>query len=218
MKPVALFDRERRSSQDASTPTHISGQGISSHKITDYIVRNHATRELVPLVLSGRSITTDFTWDYGSVSILGRNGDVVCNAVANAILGAMGSRAIDTGGEGHDAQLRSSEEELVLALSSAKRRGYVACSAHVNIIAVRPDLSDHLEGIRESLSFILDTPKEFVGVHSTGAHGLPIIASSDSISAIAIVTLQRIARGREKNVGDREHVMPIIGRLWHADK
>jgi 2-C-methyl-D-erythritol 2,4-cyclodiphosphate synthase len=117
------------------------------------------------------------------------DGDVVCHAVADALLGAavlddVGMHFPDTDPA---TQGISGSELLFRTAALVREGGFAAVSCDATVICERPSIGAHREALRASLADALGVPIERVSVKATRPEGLGL--SGDGIGCIAIATI-----------------------------
>lgn len=121
------------------------------------------------------------------------DGDAVCHAITDAVLGAAGLG--DIGGMFPDRdpanQGRDSVEMLALAVSRAKDRGYRIVQVDVTVITESPRLETHKEAMRDRLSVSLGVGPGDVSVKAKTNEGMGWIGRGEGIACIAVATLAR---------------------------
>jgi 2-C-methyl-D-erythritol 2,4-cyclodiphosphate synthase len=115
------------------------------------------------------------------------DGDVVCHAVADALLGAAGLGDIgehfpdtDPGYEGIGGL-----ELLARAASMLADRGLAPMGCDLTLVAERPRVSDRRDEMRRNLAGILTLPVDRVSVKATRPEGLGL--SGDGAGCFAVV-------------------------------
>jgi 2-C-methyl-D-erythritol 2,4-cyclodiphosphate synthase len=152
------------------------GQGIDVHKFDD-------SR---PLILGGVRIS-----DTGGLA--GHSdADAVLHAVTDALLGAAGAGDIGHYFPSTDERWRNAESSRFLA--EAKRiviemDGEIA-NIDITIIAQRPKLAAHRDGIQAKVAHLLDIPSGHVNVKATTTDHLGFIGREEGICAMAIVAIE----------------------------
>lgn len=145
-----------------------------------------------PLVLGGLRIEA-------SVHLAGHSdGDAVCHALTDAILGAAGLGDIgalfpDTAAENAG---RDSAEMLALALERVVASGWAVAQVDVAVIAEHVKIAPHREAMRERLAAVLGVEARDVSVKGKTNEGMGWIGRGEGIAVIAVATLtDRDARG-----------------------
>lgn len=121
------------------------------------------------------------------------DGDAVCHAITDAVLGAAGLG--DIGGMFSDKDPlnrgRDSVEMLTLAVRRAKDKGYRIVQVDVTIVTESPRLEAHKEAMRERLADPLGVSPGDVSVKAKSNEGMGWIGRGEGIACIAVATLAR---------------------------
>ena len=140
-----------------------------------------------PLILGGITIPFDNHLHGHS------DGDAVCHAITDAVLGAAGLG--DIGGMFSDKDPlnkgRDSVEMLALAVRRAKDKGYRIVQVDVTIVTESPRLEPHKEAMRERLAVPLGLGTGDVSVKAKSNEGMGWIGRGEGIACIAVATLAR---------------------------
>jgi 2-C-methyl-D-erythritol 2,4-cyclodiphosphate synthase len=139
-----------------------------------------------PLKLGGVLIPSD-------VGLLGHSdGDAICHAVTDAILGASGLGDIgemfpdtDPANKGRD-----SIELLAVAVKRIATAGYLVNQVDVTVIAEAPRLLPHREKIRTRLASALGIEPASVSVKGKSNEGMGWIGRKEGLACIAVATLK----------------------------
>ena len=117
------------------------------------------------------------------------DGDVVCHALADALLGASGLGDIGEHFPEDDPRIEgiAGLELLARTVAKVRVRGFEASSADLTVIADRPVISPRREEIRRHLAATLGVLVEQVSVKATRPEGLGL--SGDGAACIALVVL-----------------------------
>ena len=126
----------------------------------------------------------------GEPALLGHSdGDVVCHAVADALLGAaamgdVGELLPDT-----DPTLAGigGDEVLARTLASLAEAGWSPASLDVTVLCERPSIAPRRREIRERLAAIVGVPVERVSVKATRPEGLGLTGDGVGCFALAVV-------------------------------
>lgn len=144
----------------------------------------HAWADDRPLMLGGVSFP-------GEPGLLGHSdGDAVCHALADALLGAAGLGDIgqhfpDTDPGFADIAGTDLLGRVVMALAD---RGLAPATCDVTILAERPRIAPRREEIRSALSAVLRVPSEAVSIKATRPEGLGL--SGDGVGCFAVATVR----------------------------
>jgi 2-C-methyl-D-erythritol 2,4-cyclodiphosphate synthase len=140
-----------------------------------------------PLLLGGVTIPFDNHLHGHS------DGDAVCHALTDAILGAAG--AGDIGGMFSDKdpanQGRDSMQMLALAVARVRGMGYRLANADVTIITESPRLEPFKDAIRQKLAGACDVSVEVMSVKAKSNEGMGWIGRGEGIACIAVASLIR---------------------------
>ena len=118
--------------------------------------------------------------------------DMVCHAVADAILGAIAEGDIGKHFPDTDHKYRHISslillEQVVEILN--KRKGKIS-NLDVTIIAERPKLSPFTDKMRENLSRVLDALEATVSIKCSTNNGLGFIGEGKGMACIAVVLIE----------------------------
>jgi len=139
-----------------------------------------------PLKLGGVLIPSE-------VGLLGHSdGDAVCHALTDAILGAAGIGDIgelfpdtDPANKGRD-----SIEMLEVAVKRVAAKGYIVSQVDVTVITESPRLAPHRESIRARLGAALGIESTSVSVKGKSNEGMGWIGRKEGLACIAVATLK----------------------------
>lgn len=138
-----------------------------------------------PLVLGGITIPFDNHLQGHS------DGDAVCHALTDAILGAAGMGDIGEMFSDRDpANLgRNSVEMLTVALDRAMARGFRLQQADITIVTESPHLMDYKVMMRERLGAALGVNPAMISVKAKSNEGMGWIGRGEGLACIAVATL-----------------------------
>lgn len=121
------------------------------------------------------------------------DGDAVCHALTDAVLGAAGLGDIGQMFSDKDPanRGRDSIDMLALAVSRAKDKGYRIVQVDVTIITESPRLEAHKDPMRERLAVPLGVSANDVSVKAKSNEGMGWIGRGEGIACIAVATLAR---------------------------
>jgi len=143
---------------------------------------------LVPgrrLILGG----VEIPWDKG---LLGHSdADVVCHALSNALLGAIGEGDIGKHFPDSDPRYKdaASLELLQAVMGLVKARGFRVGNADLTILAERPKLAPYREEMQKRLAEVLEVEPTAVNLKATTAEKLGFIGREEGMLAEAVVLL-----------------------------
>lgn len=140
-----------------------------------------------PLVLGGVRIPFDRGLQGHS------DGDAVCHALTDAILGAAAAGDIGEMFSDRDPanQGRDSVEMLRLAVARVRQAGFQVAQADITVIAEAPKLAPHRAAMVERLAAALEVGIEDVSVKGKTNEGMGWIGRGEGIACIAVATLVR---------------------------
>lgn len=115
--------------------------------------------------------------------------DVVCHAVADALLGAAGLGDIGEHFPEGDPEVAGigGLDLLARTVAAVRDRGLVPWSADVTVVAERPAIAPHREEMRRNLAAALGVPVDRVSVKGSRPEGLGL--SGDGAACIALAVL-----------------------------
>ena len=118
--------------------------------------------------------------------------DVVCHALSNALLGAIGAGDIGEHFPDSDPQYRgvSSLGLLRVVMDMVKGRGYRVSNADVTILAQAPKLVDSKAAMRRNLAGALEVAPSDVNLKATTGEKLGFVGREEGIRAEAVVLLE----------------------------
>ncbi len=154
------------------------GQGVDMHR-------------LVPgrkLILGG----VEIPWDKG---LLGHSdADVVCHALSNALLGALGEG--DIGRHFPDSDLRykgaASLELLRVVMELVKTRGFRVGNADLTILAEKPKLAPYREEMQKRLAGVLEVEPTAVNIKATTGEKMGFVGREEGMMTEAVVLLESV--------------------------
>jgi len=138
-----------------------------------------------PMRLGGVDIPSD-------VVLVGHSdGDAICHALTDAILGAAAAGDIGEMFADTDAanRGRDSVEMLEAALARVERLGWRVGNVDVTVIAERPKVGPHRARICERLAAALRVGVECVSVKGKTNEGMGWVGRGEGLACIAVATL-----------------------------
>ena len=141
------------------------------------------------LILGGLHIP----WDTGLAGH--SDADVVCHALSNALLGAIGAGDIGQHFPDSDPQYRgaSSLGLLRVVMALVKQRGFRLGNADITVFAQQPRLAPYRQAMREQLAAALDAEPAAVNIKATTGEKLGYIGRGEGMLAEAVVLLESVA-------------------------
>jgi 2-C-methyl-D-erythritol 2,4-cyclodiphosphate synthase len=140
-----------------------------------------------PLVLGGVRIPFDRGLQGHS------DGDAICHALTDAILGAAAAGDIGAMFSDRDPanKGRDSVEMLRLAVARVRQAGFRVAQADITVIAEAPKLAPHRAEMVERLAAAMDVGVGDVSVKGKTNEGMGWIGRGEGIACIAVATLVR---------------------------
>ena len=145
----------------------------------------HRFAEGRPLILGGVEIPHSHGLDGHS------DADVLCHAIADAILGAIGERDIGHHFPNDDESIRGiSSLEIVRKAAElvAAQRGRVL-NIDASLIAEAPKVSPHLDAMKANLAKAIGIAEKRVGVKATTNEQMGFIGRREGIAAMAVASV-----------------------------
>ena len=140
-----------------------------------------------PLILGGIQIGNSSGLEGHS------DGDVLCHAIIDSILGASALGDIGQHFPEKSVELGASSLNLLkLAVQKVRDAGWLIENLDATIVAQAPRLSGYLMPIREEISKILEVDLSRVSVKVTSEDGLGYTGNREGILAMAVVSLEVI--------------------------
>jgi 2-C-methyl-D-erythritol 2,4-cyclodiphosphate synthase len=138
----------------------------------------------------GRTLSLGGVLFEGEPGLAGHSdGDVVCHALADALLGAAGSGDIGELFPDTDPRVAgiAGLDLLARTVDAVREHGLAPWSADVTVIAERPRVAPHREEMRRNLAAALGVAVERVSVKASRPEGLGL--SGDGAACLALAVL-----------------------------
>ena len=118
--------------------------------------------------------------------------DVLCHAIADAILGAIGERDIGHHFPNNDESIRgiSSLEIVRKAAQFVTAQNGRILNIDASLIAEAPKISPHLDAMKANLAAALGIPAQRVGVKATTNERLGFVGRKEGIAAMAVAAVE----------------------------
>jgi 2-C-methyl-D-erythritol 2,4-cyclodiphosphate synthase len=149
---------------------------------------SHRTVEGRRLVLGGEHIPS-------TVGLKGHSdGDALCHAVTDAILGAAARGDIGQHFPDSDPQYRDADslELLRRAVAVVRAAGFAIENVDAVVIAERPKLAPHIAQIRARLAGALEVPVDAVSVKGKTNEGMGEIGRGEGMAVHAVALLRKV--------------------------
>ena len=145
----------------------------------------HRFAEGRPLILGGVEIPHSHGLDGHS------DADVLCHAIADAILGAIGERDIGHHFPNDDESIRgiSSLEIVRKAAELVAVQGGRVLNIDASLIAEAPKVSPHLYSMKANLAKAIGIAEKRVGVKATTNEQMGFIGRREGIAAMAVASV-----------------------------
>ena len=119
------------------------------------------------------------------------DGDVLCHAVTDALLGAAGIGNIGELFPDNDPSLKgaSSLQFLEKSAELVRRHGFVIGNIDSNILAERPKLLPYFPAMKEAMARALEITPGQIQVKAKTMEGLGLVGSEQAIAAQAIAAI-----------------------------
>lgn len=146
----------------------------------------HRLRPGRKLVLGGVHIP----WDKGLIGH--SDADVVCHALSNALLGAIGAGDIGQHFPDADPQYSGALSLGLLrgVVEMVKARGFRLGNADITVFAERPKLAAYRQAMQERLAAVLEAEPAAVNIKATTGEKMGYIGREEGMMAEAIVLLE----------------------------
>jgi len=139
-----------------------------------------------PLILGGVKIES-------TIGVEGySDGDIVIHAVVDAILGALAIGDIGKYFPSNEKKWKNVKSELFIinTLQKMKKLNYIIGNIDVNVILQKPVISKYIMKIKNSLSKLLEIPKNKISIKATTTDGLGFVGKKEGIVSTATVLLE----------------------------
>jgi len=119
--------------------------------------------------------------------------DVLCHAITDAIIGALGLGDIGGHFPDNDPQWKDavSTELLKYILGLVRMNGYSVAWVDTTIIAEQPPISPFIDAIKESLS-VTGIPPGNINIKAKTNEGMGFIGRGEGIAAYAVCQIEKI--------------------------
>ena len=175
--PDDLTMAEHLTSGSAGAPVLRIGNGYDLHRLVPGR----------PLILGGVRIPFEKGLEAHS------DGDVICHAVTDAVLGAAGAGDIGRHFPDTDSAWKGADSIELLRRASAiiGDAGYAIVNVDVVVIAQKPKLAPHVEAIRGNVAGALGCDASQVSVKGKTNEGVDSMGAGESIAVHAVALLNR---------------------------
>lgn len=184
--PVMIVEGDERNVK-ITTPDDLAHAreraGLTPRVGTGYDL--HRLVEGRPLVLAGVTIP----FERGPLGH--SDGDVLCHALTDALLGAAGAGDIGRHFPNTDPAWKDAAglDLLSRAVAIVREAGYAPASADVTIILERPKLAPHVETLRARVAEVLGVATSAVSIKGKTNEGVDAVGHGEAIAAHAVAVL-----------------------------
>ena len=119
--------------------------------------------------------------------------DVLCHAIADALLGAAGEPDIGHFFPNTDESLRGMSS-IVIVRTVRERlvaMGSVILNVDATLIAEAPKIAPYLNAMKANLAVALAVPADRVGIKATTNEGMGFLGRGEGIAALAVAAVER---------------------------
>lgn len=151
----------------------------------------HRLVENRKLVLGG----VDIPYDKG---LLGHSdGDVVCHALADALLGAAGLDDIGYHFPDTDPELKNISSLLILkeVVGLVKEKGLVVHNVDATVVLQSPKIQDYINLMKETIGTVLGVETSRIGIKAKTTEGMGFTGRGEGVAAYAVACLSEADRG-----------------------
>jgi 2-C-methyl-D-erythritol 4-phosphate cytidylyltransferase/2-C-methyl-D-erythritol 2,4-cyclodiphosphate synthase len=119
------------------------------------------------------------------------DGDVVCHAIVDALLGAAGAGDIGRHFPNTDPQWKDAAglDLLARAVAVIRAAGYRVANVDVTVVLERPKLSPHADAMRARLAPVLGVAADAVSVKAKTNEGVDAVGRGEAIAAHAVAMI-----------------------------
>ena len=120
--------------------------------------------------------------------------DVLCHAIADAVLGALGEPDIGYWFPPGDETIRgiSSLDILRKVQAIALEKGAVIINVDVTLIAEAPKIRLHVEAMKANIGQALGLPPHRIGIKATTNERLGSLGREEGMAAMAVASVERV--------------------------
>ena len=119
--------------------------------------------------------------------------DVLCHAIADALLGAAGESDIGHLFPNTDQSVRGMSS-IVLVRTVRERlsaKGSVVLNVDATLVAEAPKIAPYLNAMKANLAVALAVPADRVGIKATTNEGMGFLGRGEGIAALAVAAVER---------------------------
>ena len=119
--------------------------------------------------------------------------DVLCHAIADALLGAAGESDIGQLFPNTDESVRGMSS-IVIVRTVRERlcaKGSVVLNVDATLVAEAPKIAPYLNAMKANLAVALAVPADRVGIKATTNEGMGFLGRGEGIAALAVAAVER---------------------------
>ena len=119
--------------------------------------------------------------------------DVLCHAIADALLGAAGESDIGHLFPNTDESVRGMSS-IVIVRTVRERlcaKGSVVLNVDATLVAEAPKIAPYLDAMKANLAVALAVPADRVGIKATTNEGMGFLGRGEGIAALAVAAVER---------------------------
>jgi 2-C-methyl-D-erythritol 2,4-cyclodiphosphate synthase len=119
--------------------------------------------------------------------------DVLCHAIADALLGAAGESDIGHLFPNTDESVRGMSS-IVIVRAVRERlnaKGGVVLNVDATLVAEAPKMAPYLDAMKANLAGALAVPTDRVGIKATTNEGMGFLGRGEGIAALAVAAVER---------------------------
>lgn len=118
--------------------------------------------------------------------------DVLCHAIADALLGAIGERDIGFHFPNTDESIRgiSSIDILKRVAGVLRERAARVVNVDATLLAEAPKIAPHLDAMRGRIATALGVDARHIGIKATTNEGLGAIGRNEGMAAMAVASVE----------------------------
>ena len=118
--------------------------------------------------------------------------DVLCHAIADAVLGAIGERDIGHHFPNTDASIRGISSLDILRQTAAllRERSVRVVNVDATLIAEAPKIAPHIVHMRANIAAAFGMPPRHIGIKATTNEGLGFLGRGEGIAAMAVASVE----------------------------
>jgi 2-C-methyl-D-erythritol 2,4-cyclodiphosphate synthase len=119
--------------------------------------------------------------------------DVLCHAIADALLGAAGESDIGHFFPNTDESVRGMSS-IVIVRTVRERlsaKGNVVLNVDATLVAEAPKIAPYLDAMKANLAGALALPTDRVGIKATTNEGMGFLGRREGIAALAVAAVER---------------------------